>query len=177
MKERPPLFIPCVALFTLSALLLVAVLTVRVLASRAGLEGKHIGAASGAAISPAFFSPADASKAPCHLVRFARQGCSACARRYSKPYDNLEVAAVRGGCDSFVVTPFGDDFPSDGPHASSEIMLRAVSYDFAASTPFRGTPYTLLAGRDWKVLWSQAGIVSPQRAADGIARLRQYLSR
>jgi hypothetical protein len=177
MKERPPLFTPCVAVLALSVLLVVAVLTVRVLASRARLEGSRIAPAAGVAVAQGFVSPAAASKAPCHLVRFARQSCGACARRYSKPYDQLEGAALRSGCDSFVVTPLGDDFPRDGPHVPLEISLSAVSYDFAASTPFRGTPTTLLAGRDWKVLWFQIGIVSPKRAGDAIARLRDYISK
>jgi hypothetical protein len=176
MKERPALFAACVALLALSVALLVAVLTVRFLAWRTGIEGKQIAPATGVAITQGFVSAADGGKAPCHLIRFARQGCGACARRYSKAFDQLEEAALRSGCDSVVVTPLGDSFPVGGPHVAQEISLSAVSYDFAASTPFRATPSTMLAGRDWKVLWFQVGIVSRQRAATAIARLRAYLS-
>ncbi|HEY1217859.1 MAG: hypothetical protein ABSE42_14420 [Bryobacteraceae bacterium] len=176
MKERSPLYIPCVVLLALSVTLLIAVLAVRFLAWRGGPEGSHIAPAAGVAISQGFVSPGDAGRAPCHLVRFARKGCHWCARRFSGGYDKLEEAALRSGCDSFVVLPYSDDLPPDGPHVPQEILLSAVSYDFAASTPFRGTPSTALAGRDWKVLWYESGVVSPQRAATAIARLRVYLS-
>jgi hypothetical protein len=177
MKKRPPLFIPCVTVLGLSAVLVAAVLTVRVAAYRAGLEGSTIAPAAGVAISRGFVSPVEASKAPCHLVRYARQGCHWCERKFSGGYDQVEEAALRSGCDSFIVLPYSNDLPPEGPSAAREIGLSAVSYDFAASTPFRGTPSTLLAGRDGKVLWYQAGVVTPQRAAEAIARLRKYLAR
>jgi len=176
MNRRPPLFIPCVALFGVSGALVAAVLTVRLLAWRDGPEGLRIAPPTGVTISQVFVPPAEAIRPPCHLVRFARRSCHWCAPRLSGPYNGLEAEALRSGCDSFVVLPGQDDLPPDSPGAASEITLRAVSYDFAASISFSGTPSTLLADRNWKILWFQTGVLSPKRAAEAMARLQKYLN-
>ena len=94
----------------------------------------------------------------CHLVRYASINCRYCSPKYSQPWNDLERALTRRGCDSIIVSPYAGDFPLDDEKTPKQ-KLAGVSLQFMKSTGFNSTPITLLVNRDWRIVWSHLGVL------------------
>jgi len=101
------------------------------------------------------------SGSACHLVRYASTNCPYCSARYSQAWDDLERALTGKGCDAIIVSPYATDLPP-GDGVIPEQRLAAVSLQFMESTRFGSTPITLLADRDWKIIWSRVGVLDEE---------------
>jgi hypothetical protein len=99
-----------------------------------------------------------ATKASCHLVRYASVYCTFCSPKYSQAWNELEKTLTSKGCDATIVSPFSGDLPFANGQAP-EYRLDGVSLQFAKSVQFTSTPITLLLDHDWKIVWSHIGIL------------------
>ncbi len=109
---------------------------------------------------------------PCHLLRYASAKCSVCRQDYGL-FVEIEKALRARGCSSIQLAPSYEAFAR--PIDPLRINLAFPAVPFASGLGVVSTPTTIVAGGDWKVVWSRIGTLRPSdvdSAVRAASRLR-----
>ncbi len=103
--------------------------------------------------------PESSTVPPCWLIRYASQFCEYC-KRDATEYAQLEAHTKGLGCQSILMAPEPSVFPKATNGPADRINLSLTTFEFAAATPFLGTPTTLVLDGHSQVMWSKLGPMS-----------------
>jgi hypothetical protein len=94
----------------------------------------------------------------CHVVRYTSVNCPWC-RKDEPAWKSFDQALRGQGCDSIIFGPSATELPRSVSPASGQDYLPVVSASAARNFELYATPTTLVLDHDWKVLWSNLGIL------------------
>lgn len=95
----------------------------------------------------------------CHLVRFASDLCPF-SRSDDRAFRAFEARLLRGGCDSAILAPASNVFPTGYIDSDTRRLLQYADLGFLKQAKFIRTPTTLLFDQDWRLMWRREGVLS-----------------
>lgn len=96
----------------------------------------------------------------CHVVRYTSIRCPSC-RRDEPSWDHFDTVLRNHGCDSTILAPSATDVPRNVTPLPSRRLLPVVPASVAQQTDLLATPSTIVFDHDWKVVWSELGMLQP----------------
>jgi hypothetical protein len=114
----------------------------------------------------------DLAKSPavCHLIRFASRSCE--FSRSDRLFNQVELTALRAGCDSIILAPSDTSYDCDA--SASHNRHHHLSYPTMATVRalrLEATPTTMIVDNAWRVVWVQIGVLSEQDVSYALRHL------
>ncbi len=107
---------------------------------------------------------------PCHVIRYTSIHCPWCLRD-EPTWARFDETLRHYGCDSTILGPLGTDLPANAMLTPNQRSLVAVPAFVAQKIDLRVTPTTIVLDKNWKVVWSNLGILKPDDAEKALSSL------
>lgn len=98
---------------------------------------------------------------PCHVIRYTSINCPWC-RRDEPTWTRFDEALRSHGCDSTTLGPSVGDLPPSSALTSNQRSVVAVPAFVAQNIDLMVTPTTIVLDKNWKIVWSNLGILKPE---------------
>lgn len=104
----------------------------------------------------------------CHVIRYTSIHCPWC-RRDEPTWARFDETLRSHGCDSTILGPSAGDLPPNATLTPNERSLVAVPAFVAQNIDLMVTPTTIVLDKNWKIVWSNLGILKPDDAEKALS--------
>jgi hypothetical protein len=120
--------------------------------------GLAIGPVAGATLTGDTVSESSINSFTCHVIRYTSIHCGWC-RRDEPFWTRFDETLRSHGCDTTTLSPSGADLAPNGVYTPNRRSFAIVPAYFIKKLDLRATPTTIVLDRNWKIVWSNLGIL------------------
>lgn len=130
--------------------------------------GTIVGPIAGITSTGAVITEDSTNAYPCHVIRYTSIRCPWC-RRDEPTWTRFDEALRSHGCDSTILAPSGGELPPNATLMPNQRSVVAVPAFVAQNIDLMVTPTTIVLDKNWKIVWSNLGILKPEDAGKALA--------